>query len=77
MRTETYRTDLTENQMRKLEKFLPSPPKTGRPLRWPISEIISDILYITRSGCAWRLLPHDFPGSGFKLDIFWNLCYTD
>ena len=24
-------------------------------------EILDAIFYILRSGCAWRLLPHDFP----------------
>ena len=24
-------------------------------------EILNAIFYIVRSGCAWRLLPHDFP----------------
>ncbi len=61
MRTEKYPTGLTENQMKKLERYLPSPPKDGRPLPCPIFEIINAILHMTRSGCAWRLLPHDFP----------------
>jgi transposase len=24
-------------------------------------EVINGILYVVRSGCAWRLLPHDLP----------------
>ena len=27
----------------------------------PLREILDAIFYIVRSGCAWRLLPHDFP----------------
>jgi putative transposase len=27
----------------------------------PLREILNAIFYIVRSGCAWRLLPHDFP----------------
>jgi putative transposase len=26
-----------------------------------LREILNAIFYIVRSGCAWRLLPHDFP----------------
>jgi transposase len=26
-----------------------------------LREILDAIFYIVRSGCAWRLLPHDFP----------------
>jgi putative transposase len=28
---------------------------------FPAREILDAIFYIVRSGCAWRLLPHDFP----------------
>jgi putative transposase len=24
-------------------------------------EILNAVFYIVRGGCAWRLLPHDFP----------------
>ena len=24
-------------------------------------EILDDVFYVVRNGCAWRLLPHDFP----------------
>ena len=27
----------------------------------PLREILNAIFYIVRSGCAWRLLPHEFP----------------
>jgi transposase len=33
----------------------------GRPRSIEIREILSAIFYILRGGCAWRLLPHDFP----------------
>jgi len=37
------------------------PPKRGgRPAR-DRREIINAINYVVRTGCAWRLLPHDFP----------------
>ena len=26
-----------------------------------LREVLNAIFYIVRSGCAWRLLPHDFP----------------
>jgi putative transposase len=55
-----YDTDLTDIQWTWLEKLLPPPAKTGRkPIdkRW----IIDAILYVDRTGCQWRSLPHDFP----------------
>jgi transposase len=27
-------------------------------------EVFDAIVYVTRTGCAWRLLPHDFPPWG-------------
>ena len=33
----------------------------GRPEKYPKREILDAIFYILRGGCAWRLLPHDFP----------------
>jgi putative transposase len=33
----------------------------GRPRVYPLREILDAIFYVLRSGCAWRLLPHDFP----------------
>ena len=36
------------------------PQSPGRPRLHPL-EILKAIFYIVRSGCAWRLLPHDFP----------------
>ena len=28
---------------------------------WPLRAIVEAILYVDRSGCAWRYLPSDFP----------------
>ena len=40
---------------------LPAPKDNGRPRLYPLREILDAIFYVVRSGCAWRLLPHDFP----------------
>jgi putative transposase len=44
-----------------LEPHLPAPKPNGRPRVYPLREILNAIFYVERSGCAWRLLPHDFP----------------
>ena len=33
----------------------------GPPRLWPMREIMNAIFYVLRAGCAWRLLPKDFP----------------
>ncbi len=41
---------------------LPVPENEGRPRVHGLREILNAIFfYVVRSGCAWRLLPHDFP----------------
>ena len=37
------------------------PGRRGRPRIWPLRRIIEAILYLDRTGCAWRYLPADFP----------------
>jgi transposase len=42
--------------------------RRGRPRVWPRRRIIEAILYLDRTGCAWRYLPADFPP--------WQTVYT-
>jgi putative transposase len=44
-----------------LAPYLPAPKANGRPRVYPLREILDAIFYVVKSGCAWRLLPHDFP----------------
>src|SRR5262245_34632033 len=55
-----YDTDLTDAQFAVLEPWLPPPKPRGRP-RADLRAVLDGILYLVRSGCQWRLLPHDFP----------------
>jgi putative transposase len=57
----TYHTDLSDSEWARIEPHLPIPKASGRPRVHPLREILNAIFYIVRSGCAWRLLPHDFP----------------
>jgi putative transposase len=56
-----YQSDLSDAEWRCLEPHLPAPTAHGRPRLHSPREILDAILYILKSGCAWRLLPHDFP----------------
>jgi len=62
--TRRYPTDLTNQQWAIIEPLLagtePVAPG-GRPPIHAKREIVNAILYLTRSGCAWRMLPADFP----------------
>src|SRR5690349_19172773 len=56
-----YPSDLTDAQWQVIAAHLPRPGRRGRPRRWPRRRIIEAILYLDRTGCAWRYLPADFP----------------
>ena len=58
-----YPSDLSAAQWQVLARHLPSdrPARRGRPRVWPRRRIIEAILYLDRTGCAWRQLPADFP----------------
>ena len=57
-----YPSDLTDLQWDNIEHLFPAPKaKAGRPRTYPLREIVNAAFYLARSGCAWRMLPHDFP----------------
>ena len=56
-----YQSDLSDAEWSCLEPHLPAPEATGRPRLHSPRKILDAILYVLRSGCAWRLLPNDFP----------------
>jgi putative transposase len=61
MTRQTYSTDVTDSEWNYLEPHLPAPKSGGRPRRHTVRAILNAIFYVLRSGCAWRLLPHDLP----------------
>lgn len=61
MARDTYRTDLTDTEWKILEPHLPPPAERGRPREHGWREILNGVFYLVRSGCAWRLLPHNLP----------------
>lgn len=63
-----YPTDLTDSQWKLIVPLLPRPANRRRPRTIPLREIVNGVLYVVRSGCAWRLLPHDLPK--------WQTVYT-
>ncbi len=56
-----YSTDLSDAQWQRIEVVWPKAPngRTGRPRKYPLREVLNTILYQLRTGCPWRLLPHD------------------
>lgn len=56
-----YPSDLSNAEWEILEPYVPPPCRRGRPRKYDLREILNAIFYVLRSGCAWRMLPHDLP----------------
>ncbi len=55
-----YPSDLTDEEWSLIASMVPV--KTGgRPAIHSRRRIVDAILYVNRTGCAWRMMPHDFP----------------
>lgn len=72
-RTE-YPTDLTDAEWKLIGPMVPEPKIGGRPAKYERRDVLDAIRYVVRSGCAWRLMPHDFPpwNSVYKYFAQWK-----
>lgn len=70
MSRKPYPTDLSDKEWAVIEPYVPKPKSGGRPAEHSRREIINAIAYILRSGCAWRLMPHDLPPWPTVYDYF-------
>ena|SRR6266542_1723720 len=63
-----YPSDLSDEAWQVLDPLIPEVKEGGRPAAHTRREIVNAILYVLRTGCQWRALPHDFPP--------WQTVYT-
>jgi transposase len=62
MTQKRYPSDLSDAQWEILEPLIRTPMKNGgKPAEHPLREIVNALLYILRTGCAWRMLPRELP----------------
>jgi putative transposase len=61
MERKPYHTDVSDAEWEVVSQLMPPRSKCGRPREYPLREILNGIFYVTRTGCQWRLVPHDFP----------------
>jgi len=69
-----YPSDLTGQQWSAIEPFF-EPPRRGlggRPRTYAVRDVVNALFYMARSGCAWRMLPHDFPPWGLVSYYFYT-----
>jgi len=60
-KSKRYASDLTDAEWGIIEPLLPPAARHGRPRKWAMREVANALFYLLRSGCAWRMLPKDFP----------------
>ena len=59
-----YPSDLTDTQWSLIEPLIPPALPGGREREVDMREVFNGVLYLLRSGCSWRQLPHDLPPWG-------------
>ncbi|MFI2652845.1 transposase [Micromonospora fulviviridis] len=67
---------MTDPQWAVIEPLLlrHDPRRGGRPLGYPRRLVIDTILYVLRTGCAWRLVPHDL--APWDVAYRWFRCWS-
>nr|WP_226352951.1 IS5 family transposase [Pseudonocardia sp. ICBG601] len=60
-RPRRYPSDTSDAQWVVIEPLLPPLARRGRPVAHARRDVLDAILYVVRTGCAWRALPVDFP----------------
>jgi putative transposase len=59
-----YPSDLTDAEWEIMAPFIPEVSEDATVPTVSRREIVNGILYVLRSGCPWRLMPHDLPAWG-------------
>jgi putative transposase len=56
-----YPTDLTDRQWDYIKALIPPAKPGGKPRSLDMRAVVNAILYLTVTGCQWRLLPREYP----------------
>lgn len=65
-----YPSDLTDEQWALIELLIPQERRGGRPREVEMRDVVNAMLYLSRSGCQWDMLPHDLPSKSTVYDYF-------
>jgi len=58
---QAYDSDITREQFSQISQDLESVRRITRPRKVDLYDIFCAILYLLKSACTWRNIPHDFP----------------
>jgi putative transposase len=56
-----YSSDVTDNQWSKICGYFEGENRGKHFCKHSKRELVNGVLYVVKTGCQWRLLPHDFP----------------
>jgi putative transposase len=56
-----YATDMTDAQWQAIARLIPPAKEGGRPREVDMRSLVNGIFYLVRTGCAWRMLPKEYP----------------
>ncbi len=75
MSRKRYPSDLTDEQWDLLRPLIPEPASDSPREPVPRREIVNGIMYLLRTGCSWRQMPHDLPNGKTVYHYFrlWSL----
>ncbi len=67
-KNQLYPSDLTDRQWDCIKELIPAAKPGGHPRTLDMRAVINAILYLTVTGCQWRMLPREYPA--------WQSVYT-
>ena len=69
-----YPSDITREQFAKISTILESAKKKTRPRIVDLYDVFNAVLYLLKTGCQWRALPHEYPNWKMvhKYFTIWN-----
>jgi len=56
-----YPTDLTDEQWQAIARLILPAKPGGRPRSVDMRQVLNGLFYVARTGCAWRMIPKEFP----------------
>ncbi len=72
MERKPYPTDLSNAQWRALAPLVPPAKPGGRPRSTDMREALNALISMARTGCSWRLIPHDLPHPSTLKNFFYR-----
>ena len=68
--SQTYASDLTDDEWKIIERLIPKAKRGGRPIQHTRRKILNAIFYLKRTGGLWSMRPKDFPPKSTVFDGF-------